>query len=745
MTNVFNSGSVLTALLGGLAFSVSHALETVYTPFKDGYANPQQYNGTSRTLQVRSGDSKAWVQHALPDAAGDDLLNARLSLYVKDVVRDGTLRVYLAASPRGLEHQTRFDELKATGDAIGTFAVRARDHIEEQISIPLSDALVKAVKAGSFVGLLVEGADGLNAEIGALEISRGGLLYLSYSAGQKIDQATLDTLAARVISRTGGDVEAVVGPKGDPGLQGPPGPKGDPGAIGLPGSPGSVGPKGDKGDKGDPGDKGEPGSKGDQGLAGMPGLPGAKGDSGAVGPQGVKGDKGDQGIPGTPATAIPLSQMTGKATRAQIEVDSVNGLAARLASKADLAAAHFTGRVGVGVAAGGAPLTVYSNGLERGDSTIARFIHGTGSARAAELRVDYRGKTDSLGTLVFREDRAGADFMRINMLLNQGGQRIVFPNGRVGILAEAPKAALEINSAADESMVGSWGNTLKLTANRYPMIRFHSSNSNLSSSIGNNNDGSLHFGVNGSGDNLTGQFHSLVLNRDSTVSANNRMIVTGRTGGQEAFIVNQTEGGSVAQFRVAGDPRVDIAQDSTTMNKQKLIVNQTNSGTDIANFKASGNTQVRIEYNGNTTIAGNLTVSGSVSKASGTFDIPHPDPEKEAKGMRLRHSFVESPTRGDNIYRYQVQVLHGVALIELPDYFRHLNEDPQIWITPVGQFGQGYGEVDGELREATIRADRDGIYNVLLIATRKDGLARTAWDHLGTEYVPDQKPKSPDE
>ncbi len=298
----------------GIFLASPRALETVYTPFKDGFANPQHFNGTSRALQLRSGDSKAWVQHALPNAAGADLIAARLSVFVKDVVRDGSLKVYLASSPRGLEHQTRFDELKANGDAVGSFSIKARDHIEEQISIPLSDAFVKAVQSGKFVGLLLEAADGLNAEVGAVEDSRGGLLYLTYSAGQKIGQDILDSVAARVLTKTGVDVQAVIGPKGDTGARGPKGDKGDPGSIGPPGPGGSVGPAGVAGSKGD------------------------KGDPGATGAMGATGPKGDTGPAGPSGSAAVLSQIPGKASRLQIEADSVNGLAGRLGAKADTTA-----------------------------------------------------------------------------------------------------------------------------------------------------------------------------------------------------------------------------------------------------------------------------------------------------------------------------------------------------------------------------------------------------------------------
>jgi hypothetical protein len=116
----------------------------------------------------------------------------------------------------------------------------------------------------------------------------------------------------------------------------------------------------------------------------------------------------------------------------------------------------------------------------------------------------------------------------------------------------------------------------------------------------------------------------------------------------------------------------------------------------------------------------------ALSKASGTFRIDHPSPEKKHTHY-LSHSFVESPTAGDNIYRFLVNVENGTATIELPDYYKHLNTDDQVWVTPQGHFGTGYGIVNSEQTTVTIHANMDGEYNVLLIGTRKDFDAVHHW------------------
>ena len=88
----------------------------------------------------------------------------------------------------------------------------------------------------------------------------------------------------------------------------------------------------------------------------------------------------------------------------------------------------------------------------------------------------------------------------------------------------------------------------------------------------------------------------------------------------------------------------------------------------------------RVNISGATTIGGSLSVTGALSKGSGTFKIDHPlDPTNKF----LYHSFVESPDM-KNIYD-GVVVLDGSgeATIELPSYFEALNKDFRYQLTCV--------------------------------------------------------------
>ena len=71
-------------------------------------------------------------------------------------------------------------------------------------------------------------------------------------------------------------------------------------------------------------------------------------------------------------------------------------------------------------------------------------------------------------------------------------------------------------------------------------------------------------------------------------------------------------------------------------------------------FTGSSTTRMALSSTG-------LVVVGSLSKTSGSFDIPHPT---KGGDWRLRHSFIEGPTC-DNIYRGTVTLTGGSATVDL--------------------------------------------------------------------------------
>jgi hypothetical protein len=127
-----------------------------------------------------------------------------------------------------------------------------------------------------------------------------------------------------------------------------------------------------------------------------------------------------------------------------------------------------------------------------------------------------------------------------------------------------------------------------------------------------------------------------------------------------------------------------------------------------------------------TNSANNTQCMDAISKTSGTFAIPHPDPEK-SKTHTLYHSFVESPTAGENLYRYEIITQNNQAVLELPSYYKFLNENTQIKVSPKNHFGKAFGEITQDESCITFCSNCDGAYNVLIFGTRKDPDALYHW------------------
>jgi hypothetical protein len=125
-------------------------------------------------------------------------------------------------------------------------------------------------------------------------------------------------------------------------------------------------------------------------------------------------------------------------------------------------------------------------------------------------------------------------------------------------------------------------------------------------------------------------------------------------------------------------------------------------------------------------IASNYSYGNYLYKTSGKFSINHPDPEK-AHTHKLVHSFVEAPTTGENLYRFEVSTEGCAATVCLPSYYKFLNCNDQVWITPKDHMGVAYGNVNQEQTEINIVSNCDASYYVLLIGTRKDEKATFRW------------------
>lgn len=137
---------------------------------------------------------------------------------------------------------------------------------------------------------------------------------------------------------------------------------------------------------------------------------------------------------------------------------------------------------------------------------------------------------------------------------------------------------------------------------------------------------------------------------------------------------------------------------------------------------------------GNVTVNGNLTVTGSVAKGSGTFAIDHPlDPENKT----LSHAFVESPEM-KNIYD-GVATLDGDgrAVVTMPAWFSALNTDFRYQLTCVGGYAPVYIEREIERNTFVIAGGREG----LRVSWQITGVRQDAYARQNPVVVEGEKPE----
>lgn len=131
---------------------------------------------------------------------------------------------------------------------------------------------------------------------------------------------------------------------------------------------------------------------------------------------------------------------------------------------------------------------------------------------------------------------------------------------------------------------------------------------------------------------------------------------------------------------------------------------------------------------------GDVSISGSLSKGSGSFKIDHPlDPENKY----LYHSFVESPDML-NIYNGNVTTdEQGEATVTLPDYFGALNRDFRYQLTVIGQFAQAIVAQKIKDNHFTIKTDQPNVE----VSWQVTGIRQDAYANAHRIKVEEEKPE----
>jgi len=187
-----------------------------------------------------------------------------------------------------------------------------------------------------------------------------------------------------------------------------------------------------------------------------------------------------------------------------------------------------------------------------------------------------------------------------------------------------------------------------------------------------------------------------------------------------------TDASTVLRFTTNGG--VSYIQSGTALTSYSvadIIFSGIFGNPEFMRIKSTGNVGIGTPSPGST-----LTVNGSLSKSSGTFDIPHPTlPEPK----RLVHSFIEGP-RCDLMYRGFVALVNGTATVNIDSdctsnaahtmtqgTFEALCTNPVCFLQNDDSFDRVKGKVSGNLLTITCEnAQSSDVVNWMVVAERKD-------------------------
>jgi hypothetical protein len=141
-------------------------------------------------------------------------------------------------------------------------------------------------------------------------------------------------------------------------------------------------------------------------------------------------------------------------------------------------------------------------------------------------------------------------------------------------------------------------------------------------------------------------------------------------------------------------------------------------------------------FNGRVQVAGNLVVTGVLSKGGGSFKIDHP---QDPAHKYLSHSFVESPDMM-NIYNGNATTdARGEAVIPLPKYFTALNRDYRYQLTCIGTFAQAIVQSEVKDNQFAIKTDKPNVK----VSWQVTGIRQDAW--ANAHRIPNEQAKTASE
>ena len=332
----------------------------------------------------------------------------------------------------------------------------------------------------------------------------------------------------------------------------------------------------------------------------------------------------------------------------------------------------------------------------------------------------------------------------------QGNSTIFQGAGGVGLGTTSPQATLDVESTGLFSIWGATSSTKPFATGVYEQTASTTGAGVVGVATANTGNAN---GVYGQSDSTNG---GLGVGGVATAATGNAYGVSGTTytTGFGAGVIgeaNATTGTAFGGFFGTNSPDGNalFGVANATSGYPTALVGQVQSsdGGDAGSFRAQNASAMLLEgifvptwsrvftidASGNGFFAGNLTVTGTVSKGGGSFKIDHPlDPANKT----LSHSFVESPDMM-NVYNGNITTdQHGLATVTLPDYFEALNQDFRYQLTVMGQFAQAIVAKKIAANRFVIRTSKPGVE----VSWQVTGIRHDAYANAFRIPVEEEKP-----
>ncbi|MGC1437889.1 MAG: hypothetical protein WA847_18480 [Terriglobales bacterium] len=396
----------------------------------------------------------------------------------------------------------------------------------------------------------------------------------------------------------------------------------------------------------------------------------------------------------TPAGTVPPAGVTGKGTKNYVPVWTGG------TTLGNSVIYETGGNVGVGTKTPKAVVDVAGTGTLGIQATVPgtqAAIAGIATATSGGATGVYGQSSDPAGNAVFGQSNA--------------------TTGGIGVIGQ---------SNATTGGIGMIGQSNATSGKSYGVAGFATSTSTGASGVLGNEtatSGQVHgvsgfasstttgaVGVTGFELATTGQVYGVSGGTNSTT--NGAAGVTGYEGATTGVVSGviggtaSTGGSGVAGYASAtSGPAIGVNGQTTSPGGAGGAFTNLSGGKGLVLIGNGSNfTQVfNVDASGNGFYAGNLNVTGKLTKGSGSFKIDHPlDPANKY----LSHSFVESPDMM-NVYNGNVTTdRHGLATVSLPDYFEALNGDFRYQLTVIGQFAQAIVKQEIENHQFTIKTNK---------------------------------------